>query len=148
MSSSSTTGRSPSASAKTDKNKKQVKMVTLKLSPKLLRRFEEPPTKSEEQSTASAASSPPAAVEETSTLKVPEVNDNASEAASTPAPTPADAGDTSNGDGSKKRKGGSLAGTKRNLGQMSEVNGLPSHEASLAPKRNPDWKMAPSIMAA
>ncbi|KIY02366.1 uncharacterized protein Z520_02504 [Fonsecaea multimorphosa CBS 102226] len=137
MSSTSTTGRSPSATAKADKNKKKEKIVTLKLSPKILHRFEEPSAKSEEQSTASAASSPPAAVEETSTLKVPEVNDNASEATSTPAPTPADAADTSNGDGSKKRKGGPLAGTKRNLGQMSEVNGLPRPRGKPGPKKKP-----------
>ncbi|KIW81310.1 hypothetical protein Z517_04335 [Fonsecaea pedrosoi CBS 271.37] len=137
MSSSSTAGRSPSATAKPDKNKKQVKILTLKLSPQVLRRFEEPPAKSEEQSTASVASSPPATVEETSTLKVPEVNEDASEAASTPAPTSADAADTSNGDGSKKRKGGSLAGTKRSLGQMSEVNGLPRPRGKPGPKKKP-----------
>ncbi|EXJ70687.1 uncharacterized protein A1O5_05677 [Cladophialophora psammophila CBS 110553] len=137
MSSSSTTGRSPSASAKADKNKKQVKIVILKLSPKILRRFEDPPAHSEEQATPSSASSPPAAVEETSTLKVPEVNDNASEAASTPAPTPGDAADTSNGDGSKKRKGGSLAGIKRSLGQMFDVNGLPKPRGKPGPKKKP-----------
>ncbi|KAJ9616365.1 hypothetical protein H2200_000083 [Cladophialophora chaetospira] len=135
MSSSST--RSPSASTRADKKKKQVKIIVLKLSPKILRRFQEPPVKSEEQSPPSVASSPPAAPEETSTLRMPEVNDNASESASTPAPNGADAAENSNGDGPKKRKGGSLAGTKRSLGQLTEDNGTPKPRGKPGPKKKP-----------
>ncbi|KIX07712.1 uncharacterized protein Z518_02366 [Rhinocladiella mackenziei CBS 650.93] len=133
MSSSSTT-RSPSASAaRTDKSKKQGKIVTLKLLPKLLRQFEDPSTRSEVQSTPSAASSPAPAVEDASTLKVPELNDNASESNSTPAPT---AADSSNADVPKKRKG-PLLGSKRSLGQMLDSNGLPKPRGKPGPKKKP-----------
>ncbi|OCT50024.1 hypothetical protein CLCR_07449 [Cladophialophora carrionii] len=134
MSSSST--RSPSSSARTEKNKKQTKIIVLKLSAKLLRRFQEPPVKSEDQSSPSVASSP-AAPEDQSTLKVPEVNDNASESASTPAPVGIEGAESANGDGSKKRKGGSLAGTKRSLGQMTETNGTPKPRGKPGPKKKP-----------
>lgn len=136
MSSSST--RSPSASTRTDKNKKQSKIAVIKLPPKLLRRFLVPALKVEERSQPSAVSSPAPAVEDNSTLKVPEVNDNLSESASTPAPTPnADAADNSSGDGSKKRKGGSLAGNKRSLGQMTEGSGTPKPRGKPGPKKKP-----------
>jgi hypothetical protein len=83
------------------------------------------------------ASSPAPALEDRSTLKIPEINDNASESASTPAPHGTDAAENSNGDGPKKGKGGSLAGTKRSLGQMSEANGTPKPRGKPGPKKKP-----------
>ncbi|EHY57266.1 hypothetical protein ABEF92_005980 [Exophiala dermatitidis] len=134
LSSSSTAGRSPSAStARADKNKKQGKIIILKLSPKLLRQFEEPTAKPEEQSTASVGSSPTPPDEDASTLKVPEANDNASESNSTPAPTPTD---PAAADGSKKKKGGA-GGAKRSLGQMMESNGTPKPRGKPGPKKKP-----------
>ncbi|KAJ9502454.1 hypothetical protein LTR99_007516 [Exophiala xenobiotica] len=131
VSSSSTPGRSPSA--RPDKSKKQTKTVILKLSPKLLRRFEEPAPKTEDQSTNSSASSPAPAADDLPTLKVPDANDNASESNSTPAPN----GDTSSGDASKKRKNPS-AGSKRSLGQMAaESNGTPKPRGKPGPKKKP-----------
>ncbi|KAJ4583313.1 hypothetical protein HRR86_003708 [Exophiala dermatitidis] len=133
LSSSSTAGRSPSASNRADKNKKQGKIIILKLSPKLLRQFEEPTAKPEEQSTASVGSSPTPPDEDASTLKVPEANDNASESNSTPAPTPAD---PAAADGSRKKKGGA-GGAKRSLGQMMESNGTPKPRGKPGPKKKP-----------
>jgi hypothetical protein len=136
MSMSSSSTRSPSSSARADKNKKQSKAIVLKLSPKLLRRFQDTSVKSEDQSSPSTASSP-VAPDDNSTLKAPEVNDNASESASTPAPAGTDAVETLNGDGSKKRKGSSLAGTKRSLGQMTEGSGTPKPRGKPGPKKKP-----------
>jgi len=76
------------AGVKLDKTKKQTKTVILKLSPKILRRFQEPTPKSEEQSAASVASSPAPAVDDATIVKTSENNDNASESNSTPAPAP------------------------------------------------------------
>ncbi|KAI1609139.1 INO80 complex, subunit Ies4 [Exophiala viscosa] len=131
VSSSSTPGRSPSAAAsKPDKTKKQTKTVILKLSPKILRRFQEPTPKSEEQSTASVASSPAPAVDDATIVKAPENNDNASESNSTPAP----ATDSANGEASKKRKAPG-AGSKRSLGQMIDTADLPKPRGKPGPKK-------------
>ncbi|KAL6252834.1 hypothetical protein RBB50_000553 [Rhinocladiella similis] len=129
ISSSSTPGRSPSA--RPDKGKKQGKIVVLKLSPQLLRRFEEPATKTEEPSATSSASSPAPVVDDQPTVKAPDSHDNASESNSTPAPN----SDVPNEDGSKKRKNPG-AGSKRSLGQMaSESNGTPKPRGKPGPKK-------------
>jgi hypothetical protein len=115
-----------------DKNKKQGKVVILKLPPKILRRFQDPPANSEEQSPPSWASSPAPVVEQaSSTLQVPEINEIASESNSTPAPT---AADSVAGDIPKKRKGPS----KRSLGQMTIDTGeLPKPRGKPGPKKKP-----------
>ncbi|KIV82530.1 hypothetical protein PV11_04632 [Exophiala sideris] len=134
VSSSSTPGRSPSAAAsKTDKTKKQTKIAILKLSPKILRRFQEPTPKAEEQSTASVGSSPPApAVDDATIVKASENNDGASESNSTPAP----ATDSASGDATKKRKPPG-AGSKRSLGQMIDTADLPKPRGKPGPKKKP-----------
>ncbi|EXJ87528.1 hypothetical protein A1O3_04488 [Capronia epimyces CBS 606.96] len=132
--SSSTAGRSPSTStSRADKTRKQEKIVTLKLSAKILRRFEDPSARSEQQSSPSTASSPAPLVEDASTLKVPELIDNASESNSTPAATPSDLAAT---DGPKKKKGAST-GSKRSLAQMIDSGGLPKPRGKPGPKKKP-----------
>jgi hypothetical protein len=132
--SSSNTTRSPSAATiRVDKNKKQGKVVVLKLSPKLLQRFEPPSTKEDDESTPSSASSPAPVADDASTLKVPDINDNASESNSTPAPSN---GDANSSDPSKKRKG-PAPGYKRSLGQMVESNGTPKPRGKPGPKKKP-----------
>jgi hypothetical protein len=139
MASAATPSKSPSASTRTDKSKKQTKVIVLKLSPKLLRRFTSPKAsiKSEEQSSASQTSSPRPTIEEPSTLKVPEVNDAVSETASTPAPGATDPTETTNGNGVFKPNDNALAGMKRGLGQMSETNGTPKPRGKPGPKKKP-----------
>ncbi|KEF57087.1 uncharacterized protein A1O9_07277 [Exophiala aquamarina CBS 119918] len=134
--SSSNPTRSPSAAtSRADKNKQQARIVVLKLSPQLLQRFEPAPpsAKEEDESTPSSASSPAPAVEDLSTLKVPDINDNASESNSTPAPSN---GDTNASDPSKKRKG-PAPGYKRSLGQMIESSGTPKPRGKPGPKKKP-----------
>lgn len=132
--SSSNTTRSPSAAtSRGDKHKKQAKIVVLKLSPKLLQRFEPPSAKEEDESTPSSASSPAPVAEDVATLKVPDINDNASESNSTPAPSN---GDTNASDPSKKRKG-PAPGYKRSLVQMMESNGTPKPRGKPGPKKKP-----------
>ncbi|EXJ83611.1 hypothetical protein A1O1_07234 [Capronia coronata CBS 617.96] len=131
-SSSSTAGRSPSAStARVDKTRKQEKIVTLKLSSKILRQFQEPSAKAEEQSSPSPTSSPVPPIEDDITVKAPEAIDNASESNSTSALTPSDPAVT---DGQKKKKGAS-AGNKRSLGQMIDTGALPKPRGKPGPKK-------------
>lgn len=140
---SSTTGQSPSAShAQVDKHKKQEKIVIFKLSPTLLRRFQDTPAKSEEQSTASSVSSPAAANDDAPAPKAVEATDNASETNSTPAPN---AADSPAGDGPKKRKA-PQAGSKRSLGALVDYGGLPKPRGKPGPKKRAKmyWYAQPS----
>lgn len=134
VSSSNTTGSPPATTMRGDKNKKQGKVIILKVSPKLLQRFEPPSAPKEEpESTPSSASSPAPVVDDAPTLKVPEINDNTSESNSTPAPSN---GDVNSSDPSKKRKG-PAPGYKRSLGQMLESNGTPKPRGKPGPKKKP-----------
>ncbi|KIV95818.1 hypothetical protein PV10_03424 [Exophiala mesophila] len=133
--SSASNTRSPSAStSRAEKNKKLSQVVVLKVPRAFLKTLEPPSTQDEEQqSTQSVASSPAPVVEDTSSPKPLDTNDNPSESNATPAPTNGDANST---DSSKKRKGPG-SGLKRSLGSTFDVNGTPKPRGKPGPKKKP-----------
>lgn len=113
---------------KSEKSKKQSKVIILKLSPSLLSRFIKPESKA---SPPSASLTPVNGQDEPTPVKPQASGDNASESNSTPAPTQ-DAPTPS--DGSKKRKApgtGPRKSTNIQIDTMAKPRGKPG------PKKKP-----------